>query len=284
MVGVEADAGVFEADAALAEEGAEGLFEGFFAGLEDVADFFGGGLVVVGGVAAAAFEDGDDLLGEGEDALVAGGVEAEVDFAVFAEGADEAWEALAGEEGEGEVGVVEEAPVAIFDDGVAAEGGVVGDGEGDGLAEVVGGRGAVEEAVEAHGGDEALAAGVDVDVDEGEVADGEVVGLFADGEEEVLAEAPVEEGAGAGVVVDDGEGGEIAGLGEGGGGGGDEAVLGVAVEEDVEGVVEAGTWGDFAAWEEDFAVGAAVEVEAGGGFAEDSEGIAGAEFSHEEGK
>ena len=280
LVGVEADAGVFEADAALAEESPEGLFEGFFAGLKDVADFLGGRLVVVGGVAAAAFEDGDDLLGEGGDALVADGVEAEVDFAVFAEGSDEALKALAGEEGKSEVGVVEEAPMAIFDDGIAAERGVVGDGEGDGLPVAIGGRGAVKKAVEAHGSSEALAAGVDVDVDEREVTDGKVVGLFADGEEQVLAEAPVEEGAGAWVVVDHGEGGEFAGLGEGGGGGGDEAVLGVAVEEDVEGVVEAGAWGDFAAWEEDFSVGAAVEVEAGGGFAEDSEGIADAELSH----
>ncbi len=283
LVGIEADPGFFEADAALAEEGTEGLFEGLFAGLEDVADFFGGRLVVVGGVAAAEFEDGEDLLGQGKDAVVADGVEAEVDFPVFAEGADVALELLAGEEGEGEIGVVEEAPVAVFDDGFVAERGLVGDGEGNGLAVAVGGRAAVEEAVEAHGGDEALAAGVDVEVDEDDIADGEVFGLFADGEEEVFGEAPVEEGTSAGAVVDDGEGGEVAGLGQGGGGGGDEAVFGIAVEEDVEGVVEAGAWGDFATGEEDFPVGATLEVEAGRGFAEDSEGIADAEFSHVEG-
>ncbi|MFM1945085.1 MAG: hypothetical protein RI897_4067 [Verrucomicrobiota bacterium] len=45
-------------------------------------------------------------------------------------------------------------------------------------------------------------------------------------------------------------------------GGGDEAVFGVAVDEDVDGGVSGEVFGDIAAGEEDFAGGAAVEVEA----------------------
>ena len=119
----------------------------------------------------------------------------------------------------------------------------------------------VEVAVETHGGDEAIGARVDVDVDDDGVAWGDVAGLFADGEEEVFIETPVEPCADARGVVGDGEAGELSGHDEGRAGGGDGTAFGVEVEEDFEFVAWGGVvWGGVG-WEEDLAEAAAVEEE-----------------------
>ena len=104
--------------------------------------------------------------------------------------------------------------------------------------------------------------------------------MLADGEQQILAEAPIQESAGARAVVHHLQGGEFADHDQRGGGGGDEAVLGIAVEEDVELVIQTGALRNLAAGQEDFAVRAAVEMKSGRGFAEDGEGIAFAEFCH----
>ncbi|MFM1945083.1 MAG: hypothetical protein RI897_4065 [Verrucomicrobiota bacterium] len=63
------------------------------------------------------------MCGEGFDALVAGGIEAEVEESIGADIADEAFESLADLGWGGEVIVVEEALGIVFDDGGEAEGG-----------------------------------------------------------------------------------------------------------------------------------------------------------------
>lgn len=104
-------------------------------------------------------------------------------------------------------------------------------------------------------GDDAVGFGVEADADDDVMADAEWAVLFAEGEEEVFGEAPVEEGAGFGVDTDDAEGGVLADFGDGVFGGGDEAVFGVAVDEDVDGGVFGKVYGDIATGEEDFTGG-----------------------------
>ena len=172
---------------------------------------------------------------------------------------------LAGGEGDADFGVVEEPAGDVVDGGFVAEGGFCGDDEVYGVAGFVVSGVVVEVAVEAHGGDEAIGAWVDVDVDDDGVAWGDVAGLFADGEEEVFIETPVEPRADAWGVVGDLEACELAGHDEGRAGGGDGTAFGVEVEEDFEFVAGGGVLGWGVGWEEDLAEAAAVEEETVGG-------------------
>ncbi len=168
---------------------------------------------------------------------------------------------LAGGEGDPDFCVVEETAGDVVDGGFVAEGGFGGDDEVDGVASFVVSGVVVEVAVEPHGGDETIGAWVDVDVDDDGVAWGDVAGLFADGEEEVFIETPVEPCAHAWGVVGDLEAGKLAGHDEGSAGGGDGTAFGVEVEEDFEFVAWGGVVGCGVGWEEDLAETAAVEVE-----------------------
>ena len=131
--GGEADAWWGECDAAVAVEGSGGLFEGFFADAEAFADEFWGGLVVEVEFAAGVVEGLDDAVGEGSDPAVARGIEGEVEFAVGADGFDEALELLAWGEGDTDFGVVEETTGEVVDGGFVAEGSFCGDDEVDGV-------------------------------------------------------------------------------------------------------------------------------------------------------
>ncbi len=117
------DAWFEEGDVALSVEVAERLFEGFFTDAEDFANRFRGAIVVEVELAFIFFEGFDDLGGEGFDALVAGGIEAEVEEAIGPDVPDEPLEGLSDLWGGGEVIVVEEALGVMFDDGGEAEGG-----------------------------------------------------------------------------------------------------------------------------------------------------------------
>jgi len=99
------------------------------------------------------------------------------------------------------------------------------------------------------------------------------VGEFARGQEQIFFEAPVEEDADARVAADGAEEGELADLGVGRLGGGDDAVLGVAIDEDVDLVAREGAGRDVAAGEQDVAMRAAVEIESGHGGADDGKRV-----------
>ena len=129
----ESDAWWGEGDAAVAVESAGGLFEGFFADAEAFADEFGRGLVVEVEFAAGSVEGLDDAVCEGADPAVAGGIEGEVEFAVWADGFDEALELLAWGEGDTDFCVVEEPAGEVVDGGFVAEGSFGGDDEVDGV-------------------------------------------------------------------------------------------------------------------------------------------------------
>ena len=132
---------------------------------------------------------------------------------------------------------------------------------------------------EAGGGEDAAAFGVDVDEDGVGFPGFHADFLLAEGDEEFFGEAPVEEGADVG---DGGafEAGALAGDGFGVAEGGDGAVFGVVVEEDVEFLAEEPGAGHFAAREEDFSEGSGIEVEACGFFPEDAQGVTFADFRH----
>ena len=131
--GGDADAWWGESDAAVAVEGAGGLFEGFFADAEAFADEFGRGLVVEVEFAAGVVEGLDDAVGERSDPAVARGVEGEVEFTVWADGFDESLELLAGGERDADFCVVEEPAGEVVDGGFVAEGSFCGDDEIDGV-------------------------------------------------------------------------------------------------------------------------------------------------------
>ncbi|MFM1945084.1 MAG: hypothetical protein RI897_4066 [Verrucomicrobiota bacterium] len=57
--------------------------------------------------------------------------------------------------------------------------------------------------VESGAGDDAVGFGVEADADDDVMADAEGAILFAEGEEQVFGESPVEEGAGVWVDTDD---------------------------------------------------------------------------------
>lgn len=104
--------------------------------------------------------------------------------------------------------------------------------------------------------------------------------LLANGEEEVLIEAPVKECADARVDTGDLEGDKIADNGERDPGCGNKAVLGIAVDEDIEFIPGSGIGRNRLAGEEDFTQFAAIEVEARRGIFEDREGVAFSERGH----
>ncbi len=118
-----------EFDETLAVEVTKGLFEGLFAGLEGGADFLGRTGIAVGEAAFVRAQGGEDAVGERGDPLVALRVEAEINLAIGADGAHEAFAALADLERCGEFGAIEEPEAGIVDNRVVTEWRLAGDEE-----------------------------------------------------------------------------------------------------------------------------------------------------------
>ena len=129
-------------------------------------------------------------------------------------------------------------------------------------------------------GDEAIALRIQHDVDNHGVADADATLLLGIGQQQVLGQAPVEEGAGAGMQVDDAQGGEIAGHGQRTLGGGDQAILGIAVDKDLEGRVRGRAGRHLAHGQQDLAMFTAVEVGPVRGTADHRQHVESAERGH----
>ena len=106
-----------------------------------------------------------------------------------------------------------------------------------------------------------VAALVDENIDDNALADLDLASLLADGQQEVLAQAPVEEGGPMRIDGDDLEGGEFADFSVGRFGGGHEAVFRIAVDEDVERLARNRSRRYIASGQQDLAEFAAVEVD-----------------------
>lgn len=269
FLGKEAESVWLDADEVFFEEGASGLFEGAFAGAELLVNELGGGAVVNFPEFAAFFDFGENELFELGNFLATGRGEGKIDFTVGAEIGDVADGVFASAEAAEDLVVVDEAGVEGIDDGFVAEIGFAVESELDLIADFVGRRGLVEETREALGGDEAAGFLVDEAADDVGAAGGNRVFLFAEGEEEIFGETPVEERADVGNFSRF----EVGELTRGDFGmleSGDETILGVAVDKDVEVGADFPDFGHFSAREEDFAEVECVEEDAAGLFAKDA--------------
>lgn len=272
-----------EFDEALAVEVAEGLFEGFFAGLEGGADFLGRAGIAVGEAAFVRAQCGEDAVGERGDALVALRVEPEVDLAIGADGAHEAFAALADLERYGEFGSVEEPEAGIVDNGVVTEGRLAGDEERDFVAGFEGRRGMVDVALQPRGGDDAFGLVVDENIHDHGVADLHAALLLGIRQEKILAQTPVQEGTHARVDFPNLQRGEVADSGEWLEGGCDEAVLGIPIDEHLQHIAGGGTFWNGIARQEDFTEFPAIEKKPGAGVFKDSEVVEFSEKRHGKG-
>ena len=129
------------------------------------------------------------------------------------------------------------------------------------------------------GGDDAAGLLVNVDVDDVVFPDVHADFLLAEGDEQILRQAPVEERADAGDRHAF-QSTELAGHHLGRCERGDRAVLGIVVKEDIEGFADAATTGNFAVRQQDFPQLAAVEKEPEAFLVEDLEGRALADGCH----
>lgn len=254
-------------------ETTEGLFESLLADTELASDDFGGAVVIEEQATTVTFECVEDVIGEGGDALVAGGIEAEVDLTVGMDRLDEGFEGLTDIESDGLAIGEDEPEVLTFDQCVVAEGTTVRDQHLDSFARSVERGGAAEMAIEPHGGHDPVGGGIEVDEHENLVTDAERKGLFAERKEQIFGEAPVEERADLAVEPDDFQGYEIAHGAERCFGGGNEAIFGIAIDKNIESSAEQDIARDVAAGEEDFAVFARVEVDTGRGISDDAQGV-----------
>ena len=248
-----------EFDEALAVEVSEGLFEGFFAGLEGGTDFLGRAGIAKGKAAFVRAQGSEDTVGEWGDALIALLVEAEVDLAVGADGTDEAFAALADLERRGEFAAVEEPEAGVVDDGVVAEGCLAGDEERDFVAGFVGWRRLVDMPFQASGGDDALGLVVDENIHDHRVADLHAPFLLGIRKKQIFSKSPFEEGSHARVDFRDLQRGEIADRSEWLERGGNESVLGIAIDENLQHIAGSGPFRNGIPRQEDFAEFATIE-------------------------
>jgi hypothetical protein len=248
------DAVGLDADEAILVERADGLLEGLFAEAEGVADFLGQAAVVEREAAAGGLELGEDGFTGVGDAAVAGAAEGEVHLAVGPDVAHVTLDDRADLQRAGDVRVINQAAVGVVDDEIVAEWALAGDEQVHRLAFVIGRRREVEAAVEAGAGDEAVGLVIEHHLHDDPVAGVERAVLLAGGQEQILAEAPVEKEADAGIDADHLQIGELADDGVGFLRGGDEAVLGVAVDKHLELVARHGTGRDVFGGQEDFAM------------------------------
>ena len=252
------DALRLEADALLLVERADSLLEGLLAAPEEGVNHLGVALVVDGEVAVVGPERVEDGFGHAIDFLIAQGGEGEVDFVVFAHLLDVSLQPFAFFEALEDLVAVNHTPVAVVDDDAVADFRLVGDEDIDFLVLPVFGRHVVEELVNPRRGHDAFREWVEADIDQIPSALVHAELLFLEGDEEVLHQAPVEEGARLVHRLDEHEL-ELANGGAGAEGGGDEPSLVVVIDEDLNIVARLETLGDIARGEEDFPPVAAVE-------------------------
>ena len=252
------DALRLEADALLLVERADSLLEGLLAAPEEGVNHLGVALVVDGEVAVVGPERVEDGFGHAIDFLIAQGGEGEVDFVVFAHLLDVSLQPFAFFEALEDLVAVNHAPVAVIDDDAVADFRLVGDEDVHLLVLPVFGGHVVEELVDPRRGHDAFREWVEADIDQIPSALVHAELLFLEGDEEVLHQAPVEEGARLVHRLDEHEL-ELADGGAGAEGGGDEPSLVVVIDEDLNIVARLETVGDIARGEEDFPPVAAVE-------------------------
>ena len=252
------DALRLEADALLLVERADSLLEGLLAAPEEGVNHLGVALVVDGEVAVVGPERVEDGFSHAIDFLIAQGGEGEVDFVVFAHLLDVCLQPFALFEALEDLVAVNHTPVAVVDDDAVADFRLVGDEDIDFLVLPVFGGHVVEELVDPRRGHDAFRERVEADIDQIPATLVHAELLFLEGDEEVLHQAPVEEGARLVHRLDEHEL-ELADGGAGAEGGGDEPSLVVVIDEDLDIVARLETVGDIARGEEDFPPVAAVE-------------------------
>ena len=158
---------------------------------------------------------------------------------------------------------------------------VGGDEEVHLLAGDIGGRLGAQVASQPRAGNDAIALFIEADGHHDFLAGAHGLFLFAERQEQILGESPVQKCADARVHADDVEAGKLADFGQRFFRGGHEPVFGVAINKNVELVAGAEVGGDVASGQENFAERAAVEIQTGSGFADDGKKVAFAEGCHD---
>ena len=222
----------------------------------------------------------DDLVPKGGHSFVSRRVEAQIDLPVGADGADEAFQRLAGLERGGKVVVVKQAPVRVFDDGVVAQGRPANDEEADLLPVVIRRRLPAEVTVQARGGHDSVCLLVQKDMDNHAMSNTGGRFLFAEGQQQILGQPPVQESANVRIDADDLQTGELADGRQRLLRGGHEAVLGIAIDKDIHFVLGPQVRRNIAARQKYFAQFPAVQVEARRRGSDDSEEVAFADDGH----
>ena len=255
------------------------MLEGALADTQFVIDFRRRAVVADGPETAAGLEFGEDLGFEVIDLRAAGGVQADVDFPVRAEGGDVAFEGLAGLERLENLVGENQAAVGAVDDRLVAEVGFSKNDEIDFLFQTeIRGR-EVHVPRDPAGGDDTVGLLVEVDMDDVVFPHVHAEFLLAERDQQILGQAPVEERADTGDRHAF-QAAELAGHDLGRLERGDRAVLGIVVKKDVERFADAATPWNFPVRQQDFAHLAAVEKEPEGFFMEDLKGCALADGCH----
>ena len=176
--------------------------------------------------------------------------------------------------------IVNEPAVFAVDDRGVAERRFFEHDESDRLSGIVTWRGLVEVAAELRRREDAVGLFVDDDFHHDPLARADFAGLFAEGEEEIFGEPPVEEGTDTGVDLDDIESGEVTDLAVRQLGRRDDAVLGVARDKNGDLVTLLDVGRDLPRRQQDLAERSAVEIETVVRFTNDEEGIDSAKEGH----
>ena len=104
--------------------------------------------------------------------------------------------------------------------------------------------------------------------------------MLAQRQEQILLKAPVQESTHPGANADDLKSGYLSDFSDGFFRGGNEAILGVVVQKDFEGIASLNSRGRLAAGKQHFSKLVGVQIETGGGFTQDAKGMSMARFDH----
>jgi hypothetical protein len=176
--------------------------------------------------------------------------------------------------------MVEQATVRVLHNGVVTERGSARDEEVDRLSAAVSRRVAIQVSVQSRGGQNAVRLHVETDIDNHALSSAHWEMLFAEGQQQILGQAPVEERSDVLIHADDFQIRKLANHRERRFGGGHEPVLGIAIDKDIQFVFGLEVRWNIAARQQDLAQLTAVEIEAGGGRSHDGESIAFADDDH----
>src|SRR5690606_16211046 len=159
--------------------------------------------------------------------------------------------------------LVNQSPVGVVDDGLEAQIGDLGNQQIHLFPDLVAGRLLVQIPVQPGGGHQPLAVLVQIDVNHHIVAHLQRALLFGVRQQQVLGQAPVEEQPGT-VDIHHLEAGEAADHDLGCEGGGDQSVVAVEVDEDIEPVTDlaGNVFGDLPPGQKDLPFHAAIQIEA----------------------